>query len=402
MRHIGSGSEMGRLMVCTAAGVLDRVGNISPQSDTGSGMHAFFRDVQEHGRDEALARVAPELLERAELVDVASLLPPGAETLPGEVALVYDAETEQVRFLGYDIGRNYSKDAPLGPNEIPMSLDVVTLSPGHAFIGDFKTGRGKVPPARRNWQLKLGALAVCRWKGLDCATTGIIHVPESGQPYTDEAVLDGFDLDSIAADVRLMAKRIRAARESKNAPKAVTGEHCRYCPSFQFCPAQTALVRRLAADPKELTTEILGQLSAGEVSVAYRRFREIQSVVKAMGESFYAYANQHAIDVGDGWVYGAKQTEAVELDAEKTWAILEIQHGRDIARAAMTLETSKAGVGRAMRIVQQEMGKAGQKVTLKELNEKALAAIAKAGGMQTKTKTRVEEHKTAVPEEVEP
>jgi hypothetical protein len=389
-------------MACPAAGALPRAGNINPFSEKGTDMHAFFRDAWELGRDAALERVRPELREicaAAPLEAIFAKVPRGAKVW-GELALAYDVETEAVRFLGEDIGRAYDKDGPLGEHEIALTLDVAADG-ALAFAGDFKTGRGRVPPIRRNMQMRTGGLVLARWLKKEGALIVLTQAPDGQSPAHEVDELDGFDLDSIAADLRLMAQRVRNERELVKSGqtggtfplRAVTGDHCKYCPSFNFCPAQTALVRQMAADPKAVARSIMEKLAAGEVSQAYRKWREARAVLGAIGEAFVLRAQAEPIEIGDGWFYGPHNVESQELDPEKTWEVLSLQHGPEVAKAAMTLETSKAGVGRAVKVAQAEMEKVGKKVTQKELNERALSAIEKAGGVKTKTKTRTEEFK---------
>lgn len=389
--NLPTGSRVQRAMECAPSAVLPRVEHRQDAARKGTGVHAFVASLQTLDRDGALALVPKEHREACEAIDVTAL-PLGGEFL-AEASLAYDVETEVVRFLGCNIGREYG---PLGPNEIALTLDTVGLGDSLAFVADIKTGRSYVPPAYRNWQLLLGALAVCRWKGLSAARVALIHLREGEELVWDCHELDAFDLASAAVDLRDMVTRIREAERAVaqgQTPAVVTGPHCRYCPSFTGCPAQTALIRQLGDEPGKLAHDVKALLAPETAAKAYHRLRVIKEAVKAIDAAIYGYAQEHPIDLGDGMEFGPVEKHVESIDAGVARAELAKLHGPEVAEKACDFETSKAGIERALRSVYETRKAAGEKVTIKALKEEALAAVRDAGGVVEKPRTETREHK---------
>lgn len=394
-----SASKLDRAFICLASAVLPRTDSATPQANRGKALHAFFADLQTMDADAALARVPEEYRGDCQAIDV-DQVPRGAEFDP-ELALVYDVESEKVRVVGHDVGGNYGQ---LAPTEIPMQLDLAAVGSDFVATYDFKTGRGYVPSARRNWQLKVAALALARLSGKDNARIAILKAID-GDVAWDAAELDGFDLDTIAADLRILAKRIaierehladmkEGASESKSYPlRAVTGEHCRYCPSFTHCPAQTSIIRRVAGDPEGVVKDTKAMLTPETAARAYERIKLVREVMKQAESALYAYASENPIQLSDGRVFGPVERSTEELDVEVVRTVLAELHGADIADKACTFETSKAGIERAVRTVYERLKQAGEAKTLKELNTTALAVVRDRGGSKTKTRSEIREHK---------
>lgn len=392
MRQL-SGSALQRLWACQGAAVLPQVDRTSPFAEAGTAKHSYFRNLKRMDREEALALVSDEYRELCEAVVVDDL--PLSEEFLAELAVAYDVDTDTCREIGEDKDRNYG---PLGPREIPMTLDLAADGEEYVFVGDYKTGRGYVTPARRNLQLRAGALAMARLKGRSAARVAIVHVREHGQPFYDVAHFDAFELELIAAELRELMNRVEAAREADAAgasPALATGEHCRYCPSFQFCPAQTVLLRQVVAEPERVTQELKAMLTPETAGRAYLRYQAVKTVLREVEKSLRAYAAEHPIPLGDGAFYGPVAREKEVLDAEVVREVLKEQHGADIADRACEFSTSKAAIDRAVRVVQEAKKQAGEKVTLTSLNKAALDAVRERKGFEMKKTTELDEYRTS-------
>lgn len=377
-------------MTCVGAAVL-------PQTETtvdaarGLAVHAFLAQASKSTREEALATVPPEYRELCEAIELAEL--PISAEYQAEVALAYDVETEGVRHLGNNIGRNYG---PRGPNEMFLSIDVLGVTPELVHVGDYKTGRGPITPAARNWQLRVAALAACRWLGRSAVKVALVRLNEAGEARWEVASFDEWDLDSFAADLRVLAQRIATEKErmaAGEAARVVLGEHCKYCPAFVSCPAQTALVRRATEAPGEMAHDIKALLTPETASRAFERIRLVQASIKEVWKALFAYAHDNPIQLSDGTVFGPVEVSKEELDAGAVRAVLAAHYGSDIADKACTFDTSKAGVERAMRVVYEQRKQAGAKVTLKALNAEALEAVRVAGGARVRVTSEVKEHR---------
>lgn len=386
-----TGSSMQRIAACLGSAVLPRADHQTEAAAAGTAKHAFFRDLQSMSREEALARVPEQYRELCEAVRVEDL--PLGLGMRSEVALAYDVEAGTARLIGYDLDRDYG---PLEPNEIPMTVDVCAIGPDFVFVGDYKTGRGHTPAARRNWQLKLAALTLARWTGHSFARVALVHVRDDGEPFYDRAEFDSFDLDLFAAEVQELVVRVREAEAAyaKGAlPALVAGEHCTYCPSFAFCPAQTALIRRLADEPGAVANDLQQQLTPATAARAYQRLKLARSALAKVETALRGYAKENPIPLEDGLVFGPQTKEREELEAGVVRQVLADMHGPDIAERACEFKTSKAAVERAMRVVQESRKKAGQKVTLTALQEAALEAVRAKGGIQKTPRTEICEHR---------
>lgn len=386
-----TGSHLSRAMACPASVILPRTADRSgPAAERGKGLHAFFAALQTMSRDEALDTVPEDLRAACEAVDVAAL-PTGLE-YDGEVSLAYDIATERVRYLGRDLERRYGL---IGPTEVAMTLDVLGVGPDCVEVADYKTGRGHIDAAAANWQLRVGALAAARWRGVERARVAIVRVPigpdgTAGAPSWDTAEFDAFDLDAFASDLRAALPEWLRPVESA---RVVPGEHCRYCPAYDACPAQRALVRTTLAEPGSLVRDIQALLTAENAPRAYERLRLVDAAMKQVREALYAYASVTPIPLPDGTVFGRVESSVEELDGGVTRAVLRALHGDEVADRACTYETSKAAVERAMRVVYEARKQAGEKVTIRSLVDDVLARVREAGGVAEKTRVVMREYR---------
>jgi hypothetical protein len=88
-------------------------------------------------------------------------------------------------------------------------------------------------------------------------------------------------------------------------------------------------------------------------------------------------------------------SEREVIDAEAAWLVLAERLGPDGARAAMTLETSKAGVERGVRAAKKAGVMAG---TIRVNVGSVMVALHEAGAVTTKTTERYEAHTAGLTE----
>jgi hypothetical protein len=380
-----SASKLHLAMTCAASAVYSRTDRLSQEADTGKDIHLFLRLLSSMSREEALDRVPEASRARCEAIDVTGL--PIGPDWKAEAAYAYDVETEAVRFLGYDIGRDYG--APQTPSEMFLSIDTSAVVDGVAFVADWKTGRGRLPPAKQNWQLRVAALVVARHSGAEVARGALIRIGEDGLPHLDIAEWDDFELACFASELRALHARLQAPE----AVVPVVGEHCKHCPAFEACPAQGRLIARLASNPEEEAAQAVLDLTPDTAWRAYERLKAIETVAKRVREALYLYAQQTPIPLPGGHVFGMVEVEREEFDAVVVRNVLAALYGVPVAEKACDFETSKAGIERGLRLVYEERKRQGQKATLKALKEEALQAVREAGGVSLKTKREVKEHR---------
>ncbi len=400
MSALPSASGLTRAFACIASTALPQASTTTPRGERGTEVHAFLERLQNGmSRDESLDAARPEWRTACECIDVERLPAIDAKGYAAEVAFAYSLGGDSAREVGRSIGRNYG---PLAEDEIPGTADTVALlADGESvYVGDYKAGYAKVPPAKDNAQLKFLALAACRAYGRSRAQVVIIRVRDDGSVWTDSAELDAFDLDLFAAelrDLRAKAVVVQAVVKVGAVPSVSMGDWCRYCPAFASCPGQTGLVRAATADPEALTAGVLKALTPENAAAAYIRLRQVEAAIGTAKEAVYRYAFAHPIPLPDGQVYGPVETHRDELDAETARRVLAERFGAAVAEKACEFSTSKKAIDSALREVQTARREAGEKVTLRTLNDEALDAIRAAGGLTTKTRQDVREHRPKAP-----
>lgn len=203
-----------------------------------------------------------------------------------EVALAWHPQTGEAKLLGENLQRSYELDAP---GWLTGTADALTIQNGVVSVADLKTGhsqtRGSLGPPEESYQLR--TLAWLAWKVaeekktppscVECLGKGIMPHPtdDRGEPMVTCWVCEGRSADpwrpkrvrlawfmqpddgrepwiedaEVAPDeleawARKLAQRVEAAQAV--VPAARPGEWCRFCPSFDACPAQGDALRRLA------------------------------------------------------------------------------------------------------------------------------------------------------------
>lgn len=309
-----------------------------------------------------------------------------------ELALAYDVATGRGRVLGRNLGRLYPETTP---TEFFGAFDYVRLDAGVVTVVDLKTGMAEVPHPSRNAQLRFGALAAARFHGVDSARVGILHAPEGREPWWSWATFDAFELELIATEMKGLADRIGCARndyQRGKTPRLRVGEHCGHCPARFGCPARVAMAQRLAGEPEKVVLDLKALLTPETAALTLARWQAATKALQEVGNALYAYASENPIPLGDGRVWGPNVSTREVIDAEKAWPVLVEKYGPEVARKAMALDTSKAGVDRAMHHLRESMRGAAErpkgaptgKVTIKGLNEEALTTLRAAGCMTTK------------------
>lgn len=385
MRLFVSASSIHRVAICPAAGALPKIGSINAASGRGTALHAFLAAVGTVGRDEALAGVPEEHRAACAALDT-STLPVDPNCWAAEVAWAYDWETGKARELGRDLGRDYPKTTT---TEVTGTADVVGVDASSVCILDYKSGRGVgLAKAKDNWQLKFLALAACRTYGKSSAKVGLIHI-DHDEPSYDVATFDALDLDAIRLDLREIMRRAEKAgldlRASRR-PSCVTGDHCKWCPSLPYCPAQTALIRSVVDVPERIENDLV-PVSPEAAARAWDRAQELKMVLSRVEQALYAYAAVTPILLSSGLMLGPVETARESLDGEIAHAEMTKAFGREFADAACKFTSTKAGIKEAAKAHAKANG-----LKIVHVERQALAAIAAAGGVKRNVSTRVQEY----------
>ena len=363
-------------------------------TDRGSAIHAFLGAVGSMGAAEALAHV-PEIHRGAaaaiSLEDLATIDP---ASYAHEVAFALDVATGAARELGRDLGRRYP---PLGARELPGTADLVGLSSdGEAvLVGDYKTGRRRLVPARENWQLRILGLAAARAYGRARADVMLIYV-HGDVVWYDRASYDAFELESIAGDLADAVGAVRLARDQMErgyAPTPTMGEHCRYCPALRAgsCPAQTSLLHSLAVGPG---ADLSGALTPEKARDAYRAMRQIDLVVARTWAALHAYATVHPLDLGGGLTFGPRERSRETLDGALARELLRTQFGQEVADEAAEWKVTKKSVGEALRgVAARPVAEGVRAPKISQLERQFFAALAEVGGLRRSVHVEVQEYR---------
>jgi hypothetical protein len=365
---------------CPSSFALPRVPESTEAAEDGTRLHEALASRVAYLRGET-APVLTLSPEESDWSDVVLERHPWLTSHVSEVAYAYDVATGRGRLLGRNLGRAYA----VGPTEIAGTADYVRDGgPGVVEVVDLKTGRGDVTPPAENIQLALLALAAASWHGVTTVRVGILAAPMGSTPWVTWHELGPLDLLHAAARIRRVVEAVEAA---KTTPRYSVGGWCGYCPARRACPTQTAMLRRLATDPQAVAEDIATGIVTPDVArIAYQRFRAVKAAMAQVEAQLHAYAKENGgIPLGDGRVWGPRESQRAVIDAEKAWPELVCRYGVDAAREMMTMRTSKTAIGR----VASKLAPRGQKA---DAAKTAMALLTAAGAVTMRTVTEFEEY----------
>lgn len=347
-----SASAVERVEACPASHVLPQVREeLGEPGKRGVSLHAFIQLASEYDRDKALAVMAeqhPEHVPACELLDLDAL----PIELDHEVAFAFDVATGKGRRLGTNIGRNYSQ-FDITPTEYVGSADLCGLSPTAVLVGDYKSGHGEVTPAVSNLQVGLLGLAAARTFDREVADVWIVSVKNESRPWFDRASLDEFDLGDVESKLIALPGRIKVARaqlEERGAPDVREGNHCRYCPAFNACPAKKNLALRFADGALE--NELDALLTPEKAAQALARIAPARQFLSRIEKAVYSMAKKEPIDLGDGTMLGEVTKQGNEkLNGRTVFDVVKDLHGSEVAEKSVELSATKKKLKEALRPV---------------------------------------------------
>jgi hypothetical protein len=290
-----------------------------------------------------------------------------------EVAYAFDVTTGRARELGRNLNRNYPATRK---TEIVGTTDKVTVEPDRVVVRDYKSGAGfGVAAPRENVQLGFYAVCAADVNGKDAARVEI--------EFLDRETTRTADLDAL--DLAAMRDRIRAIWNATGGddPRVVTGDHCQGCPCITRCPAHLtmAIAFTEGAWPGVMPTD---GLTPEKVAQGWEFLKNAKRVLGLVEKTYRAIAAGTPIDIGNGKVLGAHTVEREALDGPITFQTLRDLHGEAVARAAVSMETSKTALEEALKPVAGKGKRAG-------MVRDALVAIGAANGVVVSRQVRVEE-----------
>ncbi len=397
-------SSLDRVMACPASAVLPptrEARHPSEWASRGTVIHAFLRDVNHLGREEALARVPLEHLEACEGIDL-SRMPVDSDSYAAEVALAYDWAKDAGREINRGID---SRDYGAWPSEVAGRTDVVAVTDSAVRILDYKTGYRFLGKADESWQLRGYAIAAARAYGKREAEVSFVRVTESGEPWFISERLSFLQLEETALALTTTGETVEqlkkdgAGEEGKRA--LLEGhlsehlQHCHYCPAFWECPAKR---RRLETMARRGEAQLAAPPAPGELAaIALRELYLDDQLNERRREQLRNVAAVEAIPVLDkpGLVWGPISTPREEFDPIRGTAVLTARYGEEMALAAVENKPklTKASLERALRVWMQ--GHKGNRIT--KLKETAIQALREGEAAVIRRHTEYREHRPDIP-----
>lgn len=378
-------SRIEQAMICEASEIWEpRIRSVSSAADRGSWLHWYLANVGRLG-PEALDGVPEEWRPAAEAIELEALPQIDPAGYAHEVAMAWDYVTGAARELHRGGGRDYSS---LAATEYAGTLDVLGLTAdgASAFVADWKTGRKRLPPASRLWQLRAGALAACRLFGRAHAVVAIVYLREDGTPWFDRAEFDAMDMDDTAVALIDLAARIETARQTRQ-PQMITGSHCRYCQVRLSCPATTALVLRLASNPMDVKREI-NALAPDDVARGWHLYQQAKAILDEIRDSLVGAAlAMGGVPLGNGMILAERETRRETVSGPVVHEVLERLFGRTVADMAVEMESSKAAIDRVLKPMAAEQDR-----PMAQLRRDVLDEIRRQGGVDVKVSSRIDEY----------
>lgn len=347
-----SGSE--RAVKCNASLSLPRVYTTSASAERGTELHEFIATSLLRGRDAALAECAEEYRAECTAIDMAAVQEAIGpfDSLFVELAMSANLKTGKGEILGENIKRAYPHTDD--PMEVYGTGDLLAFKSSVLSVLDVKTGR-KVKPAGQNPQLlTLATLARAAFAAQDLKPSayrlGILYIGEDGEVYLDQAVVDDMELDGWAHELRGAVQgaiRAQAKVDRGQVPNVSTGDHCRYCPAFNACPAKQSLALDLARNagvfkPGAGNLELNPQ-QAGEV---YAKAKDAVEWLETIMSAIKERAQHEPIPLPSGATL-REVSGAESIDYNLAFPVL-MQYGADIAANAAEAKITKASLKRAL------------------------------------------------------
>ena len=333
-------SRLALAQACPGAFALPHVQSRSEASEKGTRVHAYIEQLlttgdtdlsavtNQEARDIA-ARMEPATLHA--VATGADLDEPGMDVAPMQseqrprlmveqaLALAPDASEAMVLPPG-GAHRDYS-EAP--PGWIRGTADAITLlgdaveagaDTRHetAIITDWKTGSLLMSP-ETNDQLRFHALAASLTYELDRVVVQLAYIGSDGDITASSFEFGEEDLREIARELTELSARVQSSREG--ALELAVGAHCRYCPAFSFCPAQSGAAQALLQ-------EKLDELTPARVAEVWERLQAVEAALKKSKEALFGF-----VDAAEG----------VELPAGGKLRIVESRRDRLLPEVTMPL-----------------------------------------------------------------
>lgn len=293
---------------------------------------------------------------------LAELLAEEAETdlwRRAEVALAYDCASGRGRELSAEQARDYSGRAW---RELSGTPDLVRVrADGVLVVRDYKTGRYKWgAKAGDQPQLRALGLAAARAYRHDQVVVELVQVDEDGLRRSED-LLDPFELDCAAGELRGLLDRIERAQETPRPGHWCAGA---YCPTLATCPATLKLMEAIAG-ASGLQHPITAELTSPEhAAYVLERLAAAEMAIETIRHAVQEMARKAPIPLANGKLYGPvvqDGRETIDLSVKGAVALVEEHLGPFAAATAIEKRTSKTALETAAKAEQARRGEGVKK-----------------------------------------
>ncbi len=327
-----SSSILDRAEQCPASLVLPQLREpAGANAEFGTAVHKYLEECLELGQEKALANVPAEHLSFCKAIPLDEL--PLGDDYRAEVSFRYDSAKDEAREIGaYTRNANFTED-----DLIFGTADVIKVKGRKGYVADYKTGRGN------KLQLHFLALCLARTYDLESVEAVTIYVKQDGV-FFDKEELKAEDFHQTVQRLNVMRAAVsHAASEVISGNVSVNaGDHCRFCPAFRACPAQTALVSKLAGIEQSAENfQVLDPTHAGK---SWARVKQIRQALGKIEDALTRYAYvEGGFPLPTGkLIISERETEQVE-DAVAAMQVLQ-KLDPSIAASAVTYYTTKSAL----------------------------------------------------------
>lgn len=346
-----TGSAIGRVVACLDGHLMPTV---SAPPDAygvkGSYFHEFMRAVGKDGpevRDAALEAIPADDPARDLCTDLeVDKIPRGGHHEP---AFAWNPDTGEARLLGENIQRAYEQHGADLTKEYVLSMDFAgVMQDRRGIVIDYKSG-WQIVAAKDSWQLKDAAVQHAAVSGCDEIVAA--HLIQRGdRPRWDIVEWGPMDLAGFREELRDLARRLRArGPQTYDTANVVEGDHCRYCPAFNRCPAKVGLVREMARAMDTSFVELRQVVSPENAAFVWRTLDQFDGIAKALRRQVEKLAEREPIDLDNGYVLRLAQGEPKDKVVDPRQALAYIGEAYDIEASLAAQSTNKTNIAAAMK-----------------------------------------------------
>lgn len=349
-----SASVLSRALACPASLVLPQgVQYVSDAAQRGTEIHAYLANQLDSTQAVLpLTASTEEYVARLSINEVMA----GRTLYAAEVTYIYNPTTNFVAEWRQGTGApNYRQSQEI----IGGTADAILQEPdGTCVILDWKTGVSVEHP-RDNKQLLFFAMCLHIQQPDIPAFAGEIAFVDAVSAKIQIARAE-YTITQIEAFQRALKESISQAvvieeqllKGQAVLPALKTGAHCKYCPAFKLCPAQSHLASALAAGQFGRLVPTRGAvafMTPTEAGAAWQRLRELRQLLAQAEIELRAYAEDTPIELPNGGSIRIITSEKESLDLEIAREVLMEKGGPALWAASVTEKISKAGIKRGLK-----------------------------------------------------